>query len=131
MAKKFSRETEFDEKGEYIAKKKLIIGGRKFVSGDPFDWKKVTNGDVRRSRLLLEAGHIWHKADYEKNGDKPEVVEAKEGSSKIEVVEDETGTVETQETSESTETPETEETAETEVQDTTADSGKKKKGKKK
>ena len=56
-----------------VARRFFVAAGRHYTPGDVFDWKRLSV-DVRRVRLLFEAGKLMHPEDA--TADTPEIKDA-------------------------------------------------------
>lgn len=59
MARPVSRE--FDVAKPTIVRRKFIAGGRHYVAGDTFDWRRLSL-TARKAKQMFDSGHIGHDA---------------------------------------------------------------------
>ena len=58
MARLISRE--FDPTRPTYARRKFIANGRRYASGDLFDWRQVALS-VRKAKQMFDSGHLGHQ----------------------------------------------------------------------
>ena len=61
---------EFDPARPTYARRKFIANGRRFASGDVFDWRRMSL-NVRKAKQMFDSGHLGHKDE------EPKLVEPK------------------------------------------------------
>lgn len=59
MARPVSRE--FDAAKPTVARRKFIAGGRHYVAGDVFDWRRLSL-TARKAKQMFDSGHLGHEA---------------------------------------------------------------------
>lgn len=63
---------EFDQARPTYARRAFIANGRRYKSGDLFDWRHIAL-NVRKAKQLFDSGHLGHR-----NDDKPIEVEVED-----------------------------------------------------
>ena len=58
MARLISRE--FDPTRPTYARRKFIANGRRYASGDLFDWRQVALS-IRKAKQMFDSGHLGHQ----------------------------------------------------------------------
>jgi hypothetical protein len=59
MARPVSRE--FDVAKPTVVRRKFIAGGRHYVAGDVFDWRRLSL-TARKAKQMFDSGHIGHES---------------------------------------------------------------------
>lgn len=70
-----------------IVRRLFVAAGRHFKIGDEFDWKRLAV-DLRRTKLLYEAGKLMHRDDETAQNPLPKAAKAKEKKAETEGVVD-------------------------------------------